>query len=123
MRNGRFSLLPNRYPLHIIRHMGTGLEIAPEIYEDTEQEEELEPNYKVFIHNDDVTPYEFVIAILQKIFELLPMEAEHITFVAHTSGIAYVATYPKTEAQKRVGKAHFAAGLEGFPLHFSIEPE
>lgn len=103
--------------------MGTGLEIAPDIYEDTEQEEALEPNYKVFIHNDDVTPYEFVIVILQKIFELLPMAAEHITFVAHSNGIAYVATYPKPEAQKRVGKAHFAAGLEGFPLHFSIEPE
>jgi len=103
--------------------MGTGLNIAPDIYEETEQEEALEPNYKVFIHNDDITPYEFVIAILQKIFKLLPMEAEHITFVAHTNGIAYVATYPKTEAQTRVGKAHFAAGLEGFPLHFSIEPE
>lgn len=103
--------------------MGTGLNIAPDIYEETEQEEALEPNYKVFIHNDDITPYEFVIAILQKIFKLLPMEAEHITFVAHTNGIAYVATYPKTKAQTRVGKAHFAAGLEGFPLHFSIEPE
>lgn len=103
--------------------MGTDLNIAPEIYEDTELEEALEPNYKVFIHNDDVTPYEFVIVILQKIFELLPMEAEHVTFVAHSSNIAYVATYPKVEAQKRVGKAHFAAGLEGFPLHFSIEPE
>ncbi len=103
--------------------MGTGLDIAPDVYEETEQAEALEPNYKVFIHNDDVTPYEFVIVILQKIFEQLPMQAEHITFVAHTSGIAYVATYPKTEAQKRVGKAHFAAGLEGFPLKFSIEPE
>ena len=96
--------------------MGTGLNIAPDIYEETEQEEALEPNYKVFIHNDDVTPYDFVVLILQKIFELQAMEAEYIT-------IAYVATYPKTEAQKRVGKAHFAAGLEGFPLHFSIEPE
>jgi ATP-dependent Clp protease adaptor protein ClpS len=103
--------------------MGTGINIAPDIYEETEQEEALEPNYKVFIHNDDVTPYDFVVLILQKIFELQAMEAEYITFAAHSSGIAYVATYPKTEAQKRVGKAHFAAGLEGFPLHFSIEPE
>ncbi len=103
--------------------MGTGLNIAPDVYEETKQAAALEPNYKVFIHNDDVTPYEFVIVILQKIFELLPMQAEHITFVAHTSGIAYVATYPKTEAQKRIGKARFAANLEGFPLYFSIEPE
>ncbi len=103
--------------------MGIGLEIAPDIIEETEQEETLEPNYKVFIHNDAVTPYDFVVVILQKIFELTPLEAEHVTFIAHSSGLAYVATFPKSEAQKRVGKAHFAAGLEGFPLHFSIEPE
>ena len=51
------------------------------------------------------------------------MEAEHVAYVAHTSGIAYVATLPLNEAQKRVGKAHFAATLEGYPLMFSIEPE
>ena len=51
------------------------------------------------------------------------MEAEHVTFIAHMSGIAHVATLPLPEAQKRVGKAHFAATLEGFPLHFTIEPE
>ncbi|MFO7680062.1 MAG: ATP-dependent Clp protease adaptor ClpS [Chloroflexota bacterium] len=103
--------------------MGTGLETAPDIFEETEQEQALEPNYKVFIHNDDTTPYDFVVLILQKIFELSPLAAEHVTFIAHSAGTAYVATYPKTEAQTRVGKAHFAAGLEGFPLHFSIEPE
>ena len=98
---------------------------------DTEQEIQseldladlLEEMWRVIIHNDDVTPYEFVILILQKIFRLSPMEAEHVTFVAHTAGIAYVQTLPKSEAQKRVGKAHFAASLEGFPLTFTIEPE
>ncbi len=95
----------------------------PEIGEITKKEEEIEPLYRVLIHNDDVTPYDFVILILQKIFQLNPMEAEHVTFVAHTSGLAYVTTLPLTDAQKRVGKAHFAASLEGYPLMFSIEPE
>ncbi len=96
---------------------------------DTEKEQEhileqiLEPRGKVLIYNDDVTPYDFVILTLQKFFNLDPLAAEHVTFVAHTSGIAYVGTYPLTEAQKRVGRAHFAATLEGYPLHFTIEPE
>jgi ATP-dependent Clp protease adaptor protein ClpS len=100
-----------------------------EIDRETEEEldinldEALEPPYKVFIHNDDVTPYDFVIMVLQKFFELTSLEAEYVTFVAHTSGIAYVATLPLKEAQKRVGKAHFAASLEGYPLMFTIEPE
>lgn len=94
----------------------------PNIVEDTELEEALEPLYRVIIHNDDVTPFDFVIGILQKIFELTPPDAELVTVVAHTTGLAYVTTLPKTEAQKRVGKAHFAASLEGYPLHFTIEP-
>jgi ATP-dependent Clp protease adaptor protein ClpS len=97
--------------------------IAPEIEEDVEQEEALEPPFRVLIHNDEVTPYDFVILILAKVFRLMPLEAEHVTYVAHTNGIAYVATLPLSEARKRVGKAHFAASLEGYPLMFTIEPE
>ncbi len=98
-------------------------EPIPDILEDTEQEDALEPLYRVIIHNDDVTPYDFVILILQKIFQLKPLEAEHVTFVAHTSGQAHVATLPLSDARKKVGKAHFAASLEGYPLTFTIEPE
>ena len=101
----------------------TNIEQDTERQVDIDIEEALEPPYKVFIHNDDVTPYEFVIIILQRIFQLTSLEAEHVTFIAHTSGIAYVGTFSRTEAQKRVGKAQFAASLEGFPLQFSIEPE
>ena len=103
--------------------MSTDAETLRETFADALQESGPEPPYKVLIHNDDVTPYYFVVIILQKIFELTPLEAEHVTFVAHTNGLAYVATYPRTEAQKRVGKAHFAASLEGYPLMFTIEPE
>ncbi len=104
--------------------MQVRFEVDREIQEDLELDvaEAVEPPFKVFIHNDDVTPYEFVIIVLQRFFDLNPLEAEHVTFVAHTAGVAYVATFPKTEAQKRVGKARFAASLEGYPLAFSIEP-
>lgn len=96
--------------------------ILPDIVEETEVEAEEEPLYRVIIHNDDVTPFDFVIDILQKIFELKQPDAELCTVIAHTTGQAYVTTLPKSEAQKRVGKAHFAASLEGYPLHFTIEP-
>ncbi len=86
-------------------------------------EEALEPDCRIFIHNDDVTPFDFVIVILQRIFQLKPLAAEHVAFIAHTSGLAYVMTLPCPEAHKRVGKAHFAASLEGYPLLFTVEPE
>lgn len=78
---------------------------------------------KVLIHNDDSTPMEFVIVILIRIFEITPVIAEHIMWTAHTDGLALVTVLPKTEAERRVGKAHFAARLEGFPLTFTIEPD
>jgi len=88
---------------------------------DTDLEADLEPNCQVFIHNDDVTPFDFVIAILQRIFNLPSIKAEQIAYIAHTNGLAYVTTLPCPEAHKRVGKAHFAASLEGYPLMFSVE--
>jgi len=98
---------------------------TPEIdkEEEIEQEPAEEPPYRVLIHNDDVTPFDFVIAILIRVFALTPVIAEHVTYQAHTNGLALVAVLPKTEAERRVGKAHFAARLEGFPLTFSTEPE
>ena len=90
---------------------------------DTNLEEDLEPNCRVFIHNDDVTPFDFVISILQRIFQLTSSEAEQTAYVAHISGLAYVTSLPCPEAHRRVGKAHFAASLEGYPLMFSVEVE
>lgn len=95
--------------------------IDPEIVVVPETEEE--PRYRVIIHNDDVTPMDFVVYILERIFEVVGPDAVEIMFTAHYKGAAYVQTLPKNEAQSRIGKAHFAAGLEGYPLHFTMEPE
>jgi ATP-dependent Clp protease adaptor protein ClpS len=86
-------------------------------------EEELERPYRVIIHNDDVTTFDFVIAVLVTIFDLSFGRAEHIAYQAHTRGQAYVATLPLHEAKSRVFKAQYAARQQGFPLTFTIEPE
>ena len=101
------------------------LQVAPEIeiLQEQEEETELEPLYRVIIHNDDVTPMDFVVQILKTIFYLSNPKAAEIMLTAHYYGTAYVQTLPKSEAERRINKAHFAAGLEGYPLHFSIEPE
>ncbi|MBK9210017.1 MAG: ATP-dependent Clp protease adaptor ClpS [Anaerolineales bacterium] len=99
------------------------LQISPEIEIIEETETELEPLYRVIIHNDDVTPMDFVVHILTSIFYLGTDRAADIMLTAHIKGIAYVKTLPKTEAERLINKAHFAAGLEGYPLHFSLEPE
>jgi len=99
------------------------IQISPEIEIIEETKTELEALYRVIIHNDHVTPMDFVIRVLTSIFYLGTDTATEVMLKAHIYGMAYVQTLPKSEAEKRVGKAHFAAGLEGYPLHFSIEPE
>jgi ATP-dependent Clp protease adaptor protein ClpS len=99
------------------------LQVTPEIEIIEETSTELEPLYRVIIHNDDITPMDFVVNVLTSIFFLARPDALDVMLTAHYDGAAYVQTLPKTEAEKRINKAHFAAGLEGYPLHFSIEPE
>jgi len=82
-----------------------------------------EPPWRVLLHNDDVTTFEFVERMLQTIFKLSTVEAERIAWQAHLEGLAVVCVRPRTEAQHLVGKAIFAARLEGFPLMLTCEPD
>jgi ATP-dependent Clp protease adaptor protein ClpS len=91
--------------------------------EQTETRDEYAPLYQVIIHNDDVTPMDFVLHILTSIFELAGVHAVQVMFTAHHNGSAYVQTLPKDEAVRRVGRAHVSARLNGYPLTFTIEAE
>lgn len=99
--------------------------ISPEIeiIEKPVEETELEPLYRVIIHNDNVTPMDFVVHILKTRFYLSNPQAADIMLTAHVYGSAYVQTLAKSEAEKRINKAHAEATNAGFPLHFSMEPE
>jgi ATP-dependent Clp protease adaptor protein ClpS len=95
----------------------------PLVDSDVRSESQLEPPFIVYIHNDDVTPYNYVTLVLSHIFKLSHELAEHITWVAHTTGVARVVTRPRPQAERLVAKAHAIAKLDGYPLTFSLEPE
>jgi ATP-dependent Clp protease adaptor protein ClpS len=81
----------------------------------------LEPRYRVLIHNDDVTPYNYVISILEEVFMLSEEIAEHIAWTAHHEEVAVVVVRPRPEAEKLIKVARSRARLDGFPLTFSLE--
>lgn len=103
----------------------TNVDVDVDIQRDVEQDQQIfvEPPWRVLIHNDDVTTFEFVERILQTIFKLSSEVAAHIALVTHINGIALVCVRPRSEAEKLVGRAIFAARLEGFPLMLSCEPD
>ena len=95
----------------------------PRIHEDTQAETSEGPLYRVIIHNDNITPMDFVTHILTTIFLMPDANAAYIMYTAHLKGTAYVQTLPKAEAKKRINKAHFAAAMQSYPLQFTLEPE
>ncbi len=98
-------------------------QLSPQRTRRPQEQPGTEPPYRVIVHNDDVTPMDFVTHRLVTVF-LIPQEnALTIMYTAHLNGAAYVQTLPKAEARKRINKAHFAARLQGYPLEFSMEAE
>jgi len=80
------------------------------------------PLYNVLIHNDPITTFEYVIAILGDVFWLSYEMAEHVAMTAHERGTAIVVVRPKPEAKHLSDKAKSKARVDGYPLTFSIEP-
>lgn len=86
-------------------------------------ETSLDRRWYVLVHNDDVTPFEYVMRILMGLFLLSEEIAEHVAQTAHSEGKAVVVVRPRAEAERLVKVARARARLDGYPLAFSIEPE
>lgn len=95
----------------------------PEIKVAEDTEAQLDPPSRVLLHNDDVTPYDFVVNVMRTVFEFSWPKAIAVTHAAHVRGIALVGVYPFEDAKYRVGQAHSLARAEGYPLTLTVEPE
>lgn len=100
----------------------TSIEFAEAIPERV-VDEALGPLYRILVHNDDVTPYEYVLAILGRVFLLSEELAEHIAWTAHNEGVAIVMVRPRDEAKRLITVAHSRARMDGYPLAFSMEED
>ena len=81
------------------------------------------PLYRVLLHNDDYTPMDFVIEVLQQVFDKDRPEAVHLTMVVHTEGNAVAGVYPREVAEMKVLEASTLARAQGHPFELSMEPE
>lgn len=78
--------------------------------------------YQVLLHNDDFTPREFVVLVLEKFFAKNENAAIEIMMKAHSSGIARVAVYSFGMAETKAYQANEYAKGNKLPLCFSVEP-
>lgn len=86
-------------------------------------DEDLEKPFRVIIQNDDVTPMDFVVAVLVTIFERSVDQAYDVMYDAHHNGQALVVVLPLKVAQDRVYAAQSVARDAGYPLSFYLEPD
>ena len=77
--------------------------------------------YKVLIHNDDFTPMEFVVMILESIFNKDEGEATVLMLHVHTRGMGVAGIFSKEIAETKVLQVMATAEKAGYPLLCTME--
>jgi ATP-dependent Clp protease adaptor protein ClpS len=88
-----------------------------------EAEEKVEQPklYKVLLHNDDYTTMEFVIEILESIFNMPEDQAIQVMLNVHVRGVGVAGIYTFEVAEMKVEKTMAEAREREFPLLCTME--
>lgn len=79
------------------------------------------PMYKVMILNDDYTPMDFVVIVLQKFFSLTREKATQIMLKVHREGMGVCGVYSKDVAATKVDQVRSYAKQHQHPLQCLME--
>ena len=79
--------------------------------------------HKVILVNDDYTPREFVVTVLEAEFRMSREQAYRVMMTAHRRSACVVAVYAKDIAETKATRATEAGRSKGYPLAFTTEPE
>jgi len=81
------------------------------------------PLYKVLLHNDDYTTMDFVVMILQAVFQKDIDEATRIMLNVHHQGIGIAGVFTLEVGETKVALVHHMARENQFPLKCSLEKD
>ena len=79
------------------------------------------PLYKVILLNDDYTPMDFVVHILETFFQMKRELAVHIMLQVHTQGKGVCGAYTKDIAETKVAQVNDYARARQHPLLCTME--
>ena len=97
-------------------------------YEDAavaESEEKVEepPRFKVLLHNDDYTTMEFVVWVLESVFNMPEEQAFAVMLNVHVKGIGVAGIYTYEVAEMKTARTTALAQEHEFPLLCTMEKE
>ena len=79
------------------------------------------PMYKVILLNDDYTPMEFVVHVLETFFSMNREKATQIMLTVHTEGAATVGIFPRDVAETKSELVNVYAQENNHPLMSKVE--
>lgn len=79
--------------------------------------------YRVLLLNDDYTPMEFVVLVLQDVFNKTREEAMRIMLHVHNQGVGECGVYPFEVAETKVTRVMDAARKNQHPLQCVMEKQ
>ena len=89
----------------------------------TKTETKRPPMYKVMLLNDDYTPMEFVVHVLERFFGLNHAQAFDIMLTVHKKGLAVVGVFSFEVAETKVAQVMELARRQQHPLQCTMEKE
>ena len=89
----------------------------------TRSRSERPPLYKVLILNDDYTPMEFVVHVLERFFGMNSTQAFEIMLTVHKKGLAVVGVFSHEIAETKVTQVMDFARRHEHPLQCTMEKE
>ena len=81
----------------------------------------LPPMYQVLLLNDDYTPMEFVVLVLQKFFAMTRERATQVMLKVHREGMGICGIYPRDVATTKVEQVVGYARKHQHPLQCVME--
>jgi len=81
------------------------------------------PLYKVLLLNDDYTPMDFVVYVLERFFGISNQQATDIMLTVHNKGIAVVGVFSFEIAETKVAQVMELAQRNQHPLQCTMEKE
>ncbi|MEJ6390375.1 ATP-dependent Clp protease adapter ClpS [Gymnodinialimonas ulvae] len=81
------------------------------------------PMYKVLLLNDDYTPMEFVVHVLERFFGITHSQAVEIMLTVHKKGLAVVGVFSYEIAETKVAQVMDFARRNQHPLQCTMEKE
>ncbi len=79
--------------------------------------------WRVLLHNDDFTTQEFVVWVLETIFQKSAAEAHQIMLHVHQAGIGVAGIYTRDVAETKQQATERLAAQHEYPLRVTVEPE